>query len=325
MFASMRTPALCLLLPWAAAAQPSAETAAPGAPASEAPTAPASDAHAALPPIPDQRLYLTSLSLFRLNPLGLETQARFGFQHRLFDADSLALRDNFWYAGTFVRLNPASARTAAVVELQPVSLVNLRVTAEYLRFFGTVGYLQSAPDAGADFSDSSLKDAEEHAYGAGGLHVTFEPLIQAKVGPVAVRSRALIGWFDMDLREGDRVFYEATLDAPLADEGLVIANDLDVIYVTDFGLNAGVRYTAVLPRYSKSQNADDTDTSHHRAGLLAAYTFFDEGYTSFNKPTVLAITSWYLKHRYRTGEDVSQAVPYVVLGFAFTSDVLAAR
>jgi hypothetical protein len=37
------------------------------------------------------------------------------------------------------------------------------------------------------------------------------------------------------------------------------------------------------------------------------------------------ITSWYLKHRYRTGQDVSQAVPYVVLGFAFTSDLVPAR
>jgi hypothetical protein len=60
-------------------------------------------------------------------------------------------------------------------------------------------------------------------------------------------------------------------------------------------------------------------------GLLAAYTFFDEGYTAFNKPTVVLISSWYLKHRYRTGQDVSQAVPYVVLGFAFTSDLIDAR
>ena len=35
--------------------------------------------------------------------------------------------------------------------------------------------------------------------------------------------------------------------------------------------------------------------------------------------------AWYLQHRYRTGAEVSQAVPYVVLGFAFQSDLLSGR
>ena len=53
--------------------------------------------------------------------------------------------------------------------------------------------------------------------------------------------------------------------------------------------------------------------------------FFDEGYTSFNKPAVILNVAWYLQHRYRTGAEVSQAVPYVVLGFAFQSDLLSGR
>jgi hypothetical protein len=103
---------------------------------------------------------------------------------------------------------------------------------------------------------------------------------------------------------------------------MVIANDLDVLYVTDFGLNIGLRHTSVFPQYTKAQNPDDTDNSHQRLGLLAAYTWRDDGYTRFNKPTALLITSWYLSHRNRTGQDVSNAMPYVVLGFAFTSDLL---
>jgi hypothetical protein len=277
------------------------------------------------PPLPESRLYLTDLTILRVNPMGLETQMRLGYQRRLYDAESLALRDNFVYGGTYVRLSPAAVRTAGVFEAQPVSLLNLRFSVEYLRYFGTSGYLQSAPTTEADFSDSALADAEASAYSTGGLHATFEPLLQVKFGPVAVRSRALVGYFDMDLRAGDRVWYEGTLDAPLPGNGLTFANDLDVLYLTDFGLTAGTRYSAVVPQYSKAQSPGGTDTSHHRVGLLAAYTFFDEGYTAFNKPTVVLITSWYLKHRYRTGADVPRAVPYVVAGFAFTSDLLDAR
>lgn len=276
------------------------------------------------PPLPEQRLHLSDLTILRLNPTGLETQLRLGYQHKLYGSESLALRDNFVYGGMFVRLSPAAARTAAVVEVQPASVLNLRFSIEYLRYFGTVGYLQSAPTADVDFSDTALEAGKENdaAYGTGGLHATFEPLLQVKAGPMALRSRALFGWFDMDLRGGDRVWYEATLDAPLPGNGWVIANDLDLVYLTDFGLTAGLRYTAVLPRYSAAQSPDDSDASHHRVGLLAAYSLFDEGYTRFNKPTLVLITSWYLKHRYRTGQDVSQAVPYVVLGFAFMSDLL---
>jgi hypothetical protein len=276
-------------------------------------------------PLPVQRVHLSDLTLLRLNPSGLETQLRLGYQHRLYASESAALRDNFAYGGTYVRLNPAGARTAAVLELQPATVLNLRFTAEYLHYFGTVGFLQSGPNADLGFSDSALKDSKDTANSTDGVHFTFEPLLQAKVGPIAVRSRALVGYFDMELRADDRVWYEATLDAPVPGEGWVVANDLDVLYITDFGLTAGVRYSSVFPQYDTRQSPEDTDTSHHRVGLLAAYTFYDEGYTAFNKPTAVLISSWYVKHRYRTGQDVSQAVPYVVLGFAFTSDLIDAR
>ncbi len=278
------------------------------------------------PPIPSSRLVLSDLTVMRLNPTGLETQARFGYQRKIYDADeSLALRDNFWFAGTYLRFSPASVRTAAMAEVQPLSLLNLRFTAEYLHFYGNFTFLQSRPDAGADLSDDALKDNETGPFGnysAGGVHVTFEPMLQAKVGPVAVRDRALFGWFDMDLRAGDRVWYEATLDTAVPGTGWVVANDLDVIYVTDFGLNVGTRFTSVLPQYTEAQNPTDEDNSHHRLGLLAAYTFFDEGYTAFNKPTAVLISSWYLKHRYRAGQEVSRAMPYVILGFAFQTDLM---
>ena len=318
-----------------ASGEAAADAEEPAATASASDTPPAEPeipAVAPLRPIPKERLFLTNLSIFRWNPIGLENQLRLGYQRKLYDAnDNKALRDNFWHVGTFVRLNPASARAAAVVEVQPLSLLNLRFTAEYLHYYGNFTFLQSRPDAGAtaadnpSLSDSGMKDNKEGAFGnysGGGVHATFEPLLQVKVGNIAIRSRGFFGYFDMDLKRGDRVWYEPTLDVPVPAKGMVIANDLDVLYVTDFGLNIGLRHTSVFPQYSKAQNPDGTDNSHQRLGLLAAYTWRDDGYTRFNKPTALLMTSWYLSHRNRTGQDVSNAMPYFVLGFAFTSDLL---
>jgi hypothetical protein len=55
-----------------------------------------------------------------------------------------------------------------------------------------------------------------------------------------------------------------------------------------------------------------------RVGPLVAFSFNTKEFGSgFNKPTVLANVAWYLDHPNREG-----GVPYVLLGFAFSSDLL---
>ena len=286
-----------------------------------------------LPPIPRDRLVLNDLTIFRLNPEGLETQIRFGYQHKLYDDESLAKRDNFVFGGTFIRLNPASARVAGVFEFQPYSVLNLRFMAEYLHYYGNYTFMQSRPSAYDDLSDASMKANEKGPqgnYAASGFHAAFEPLLQFKFGPIVLRNKMLIGYFDMNLRAGDHVWYESTLDVALPGKGMVFANDLDLLYQVKLGgatLNVGPRYTVVAPFYSAdqvlpTQFVGGVDNGLQRLGLLAAYTFYDDGYSKFNKPTALLMSSWYLKQRYRTGADVSQAVPYLLIGFAFQSDFL---
>src|SRR5262245_24008412 len=51
------------------------------------------------PPIPTQRLVLNSLLVFRYNPLALEEQVRFGYQHRFIHREEPILRDNFLFLG----------------------------------------------------------------------------------------------------------------------------------------------------------------------------------------------------------------------------------
>ena len=282
--------------------------------------------------IPEDRLVLNDLSIFRYNPLGLETQIRFGWQHKLYEAEaSPARRDNFVFAGTFARLSPAAARVAAMVEVQPMTVLNLRFTAEFLHYYGNYTFIQSRPSASADLSETSMKanaKGDLGNYPASGFHASFEPLLQLKVGPIVARSRAFLGWFDMQLQRGDRVWYEATLDTAVPGKGLMFANDLDLLYQLKLGtatLNMGSRYTVVAPLYSAEQilpteSLGSLRNDHQRLGAIIAYTLYDDGYTAFNKPTIVLISSWYLQHRYRMGQDVSGKLPYVVLGFAFQSD-----
>jgi hypothetical protein len=96
----------------------------------------------------------------------------------------------------------------------------------------------------------------------------------------------------------------------------------------------------VKPLYSNAQfrPGEDRgleDNEHQRLGPFFAYTFFKKNYARFDQPTLIVIANWYLDHRYRQGQAdsaivpgvfvPSRGVPYVILGFGFTSDLLQPR
>ena len=290
---------------------------------------------------PEWRLGLTSLTVLRYNPLGLEEQLRIGVQKRLYEDEAPAYRDNFVFFGLAPKINPAFVKLGPSIEVQPVSFFNLRIGVEWVRYFGTFGYLQSFESAHDDYSDRRIKALREDtvdgkpndlkSYGGGGFHFIVEPLLQLKFGPVAFRGKVACEYWSMDLREGDRAFYDPTLDTAGPRTGWVFTLDADVLWVSEFGLLAGVRYSMVAPLYDKravrdGESIEIPENTHHRLGPFVGYTFFDRGAVGFNKPTLLLIVNWYMKHRWRTGGDPDvpggAALPYIVLAFRFESDWL---
>ncbi|MDB4968342.1 MAG: hypothetical protein JWN44_4031 [Myxococcales bacterium] len=290
---------------------------------------------------PKNRLVLQNLFVVRLNPVGIEDQIRFGWQQRISDKMSPLFRDTFWFAGIAPKINPAFVKLGPSLELQPLSVFNLRLAAEYVGWFSTFGYLQSFGSPLDEYFERSLKQAQDanRNYATNGVHVMIEPLLQAKIGPIAIRNKLSLEYWYMSVHSGDTVFYDATLDTLVPANGWVLANDLDVLYINaKYRFVAGVRYSVVKPLFAQSdfragEDRSKDDNDHQRIGPLLAYTFFDHpGFGRFNKPTVLLIANWYLDHRYRTGrEDIALlpslyarggGIPYIVLGFAFQSDLL---
>jgi hypothetical protein len=298
------------------------------------------------PPPEGLRLMLSDLTVLRLNPLGLETRARFGFQKRLYHSDKAITRNNFAFGGLYPKLNPASAHLAVGGEIQPASIFNLRAFAEVQKYFGTFGMLQSFQTANANYSDQRLKDLRDSdttpPQTATVFHASIQPLLQLKVGPIAVRGLFQFDYWDFKVRPGDTVAYEATFDTLLPDNGWTLSIDADVLYTGRKNTAIGLRYSHVHPFYNSDHFANeaeleayDGENMHDRLGLFAAYTLADAGPSTFNKPTAILIVSWYLNHRWRTGEPgslptdtraddfTSRAFPYLLLGFAFESDLLA--
>lgn len=281
------------------------------------------------PAPPDTRLYLQDLSIFRLGPLGLETQNRLVFQKRLMDSDSALFRDTFVNGAVALKLNPAYFKVGPTVDIQPVALLNVRAGYEYMRFFGGFGYLQSfdAPallDDGTSPFEKSIRDANDEAglnYVTSGHHLFVEPTFQIKVKKVAVRSKTAIERWQMALDDmdgdgtQDTVFYDATLHTLVPASGFVIANDSDLLYASGKHLTAGVRYSVVSPRYDSD---DAMDGGVMKLGPLVAWSFHTRDYSKFNKPTLLFVGGWYLKHP----NEVEAKFPYLLLGYSFSSDFL---
>lgn len=291
------------------------------------------------------RVMMSDLTILRLNPTGLETRARVGVQKKLYPSDKKITENNFWFAGAFPKLNPASAHLALGGELQPASIFNVRAFGEVSKYFGTFGYLQSFASANANYSDTTLADNKDNPTpatepeSATSMRVSVQPILQLKLGKIALRALAMFDYWNFKTRNATA--YEPTLDTLLPDNGWTVSTDTDLLYVTDTGLAAGLRHSWVEPMYASKHFTDAADeaaydgqNAHQRLGFFGAYTLKDKGPSTFNKPTVILIVSMYLSHKYRAGEPDTipagydaddyrtRALPYIVAGFAFESDFI---
>jgi hypothetical protein len=57
-------------------------------------------------------------------------------------------------------------------------------------------------------------------------------------------------------------------------------------------------------------------------GGRADYRVFESERSAVKRADLLVMAQWYLRHRYRTGEAVSGAVPLLGLGLVFSGDLL---
>ena len=304
--------------------QPAVKAADPASAAPPKEQAPKEQASKAPPRIPSDRFTYDTLIGARLNPLGLEVAYNLAYRHRLYASDSLALRDNAVSVGISPTVSPANARMGGFIEVKPLSLLTLSAGFHQVGHFGSFNQIQTFACAEEDYSDSALKKGTERNanHPRGGIEANARATALVKLGPIVLRDDVLFTYTNLGLEEERPLYYHIRFDVLAQDKSWFVHNDTDLIYLSDFGLAAGARLSLSHSFIDEANlgDAEDRETLL-RLGPLAAYTFFDEPGASFNKPTLLAIAGWWLLHPFRTGDDVSQAVPYVALGFRFEGDL----
>jgi hypothetical protein len=277
--------------------------------------------------LPNHRVVYESLSAFRYNPVGIEEQLVVAYRKRLHGEPGILWRDAYVGAGFTPTLNPAVVRLGGTLEVKPLAIFSLSAGFYYVSWFGALGHVQTFPDVTAEHSDSGLEDGKRAAQNrsASGTELQLRAQLVAKAGPIVVRNDTNFFRYALDLSKGERLFYNVRSDVLAPNDGWAMTNDTDLVYLSDGGFIAGVRGSVTHAFYRSADYPGATDdnpnTPSVRLGPLLAYIFHDDPGAVFNRPTLLLLTGWWLSHRYRTGEDTSQAVPYLVLGFRCEGDL----
>ena len=136
-------------------------------------------------------------------------------------------------------------------------------------YFGTFGLVQSFDDSRIDYGDTQVDINEENDenFATNGSTTKLEGILQAKAGPVAVRSTFLGTRYDLDTR-GKPIWFDTGLDVLAPRQGWVVKNDLDLLWVSNTGFAAGARWTWTKPFLG--EHSEDSQTTD-RVGPMAVY------------------------------------------------------
>ncbi len=311
-------------VPEPATGDPPPTSASPAGPTLELPAVPASPYRKPK----RHRVVYNNLFAVRYNPLGLVDELSAGYRLQLVRRPGALYQDSYLALKLHTFLNPAFGRVGPLLEFAPLTVLQFTVLYDYVGWFTTFDQLQSFPTPTVDYSDTALDEGGEadRNYAAHGHLVTLGMLLQAKIGRVAVRDNLKAYYADLKLRDQDTVYYDQTLDILEPDEGWALTNDADLIYLFDFGLKIGARHTLTHAFYQArhflpGEPVSRPNSPTHRIGPAALFTFYDRPDRRFNKPTLILLAQWWVRHRWRTGVDTHAAIPYTALAFAFEGDL----
>lgn len=290
--------------------------------ADEGPTASTSPPAATAP----DRIVYQNLVAGRGMPAGLVDRFQIGYRRQLVQKYTPLWQDSQASAKFDTTVTPAYATAGAVAEVQPLTVFRVAARYQWIGYFGTFGNVLSYPSPLDEYDPARRKAATDAGdnYVTSGHLVDVATLLQAKAGPVIVRSELVWRYLALDLRNGDRVYFDQYLDVVVPNRGSTLLLDTDVLGELGQHLLVGARYSLVAPlyrdrHYRPDEPLDNPNGPISRLGPAALYRIFDRPGSRFDAPSIVLITQWHLRHRYRVGSAavMHPAVPTVIAGLLF--------
>ena len=313
--------------PAAPAPEPTVVDAPPAVPG----TTPDEPEHPIEEPQPRHRISYSNVLIARLNPLGAEDRLTFMYHRRLTARTGTLWDDAHIGIGLTPSFAPSIVRLGPTLQIVPLAILHLKASYYFISYFGEHEFkAHDFASPSAEFGPKQIKERSEAKQGLTtyGGQAELAALLQAKIGPIAIRNELTFFHNNIKLRDGNDVFYDLRHDVLAPSRGWLLGNDSDLLYInTKIRLTAGVRGTYFHNFYQDSvweatdTERDDRINDTARVGPVIAYSFKDRPKKRFMKPTLYLVAQWWVKHRYRTGQQVNQGLPMIVIGFSFTGDL----
>ncbi|TPV95680.1 MAG: hypothetical protein B7733_08650 [Myxococcales bacterium FL481] len=278
------------------------------------------------PRVAKHRLVYENLLAARVAPAGLVDRFQIGYRRQLVQKPTPLWLDSQVSAKVDTSITPAYSAVGGNLEIQPLTVFRVGARYQWISYFGTFGNVMSYPSPLRDYDRDRRQarvDAGEN-YVTSGHVVDLSALLQAKAGPMIVRNELVWRYFALDLQPGDRVYYEQYLDVLVPNRGSALLLDTDVLAEIGRRWLVGARYSMVAPLY-RDRHFEEGETVQNpngpisRLGPAALFRVFERPGARFDAPSLVVITQWHLRHRYRVGPSATThpAVPTVIGGFLF--------
>ena len=180
------------------------------------------------------------------NPLGLQffTQAYYRFP--LIDKEGILWESTKIDIGLQNNLSPAYDMLGAYIDIEPIAIFDLALTAQAIGFYDVLGFgFYSLAGYDAGFSDDSL--ASLPAKNTLGYTLSATPTFKIAFGPIALADSFSLAYFSVDDASG--YFLERINNCVLAKQDVELTNNAYLLATIVPGVLAGLNdFLLVVPR-----------------------------------------------------------------------------
>lgn len=228
----------------------------------------------------------------RATPIGVSLFSDTGYRQPLWQNPESALFANTHItAGATTSLSPAFAWGGPYVEFLPIAVLQLRASAQYMNFFGNLGYLYRSGEEALDWSSEALAASRTDNLGeaSSGWLILAQATPQIRLGRVVATAETTVHWVQMDL---ETPYYEPYYDLAFAPTdffwitrptiGYLIGKDLSKSY-----LLLGARWERAMTR--------ETEITRDTAGVVFSWKL-PSTWIAWGSPTLAGFGGVFIDH-----------------------------
>jgi hypothetical protein len=243
-------------------------------------------------------LIITSDLGVRGLPIGLSVFTDIGYRLALFESTSDVLKNTYIDFGATTGLSPAYIWAGGYIEALPVQVLQLRLTAQYLDYWGTFGVpFEFADPQSVEWGIDDLEQADSDGLAEATTGVLLQAQVtpRLKVGNLVITAETSFTHLDMDF---DGVYYEPFFDMVLEprDSFLITRPTIGWVFTMDTldsWILAGFRW--------EHAHVYERDYNRELAALLALWKV-PPSWVSWGEPKVALVGGWWVDHPARSNE-----------------------